>query len=108
MKKLFFITIAFIAFASCTTPDDNIPQATTRLITISNDDKPFEFWLDNYHYSSSTPITILVEKNTQITITAVVEVQNNIPITPNIKVYQNNVQVQIEQITTGWFKYFVT
>lgn len=108
MKKLFFIAIAFIAFASCTTPDDNIPQATTRLITISNDDKPFEFWLDNYHYSSSTPITILVEKNTQITITAVVEVQNNIPITPNIKVYQNNVQVQIEQITTGWFKYFVT
>lgn len=108
MKKLFFIALAFIAFASCTTPDNNIPQATTRLITISNDNKPFEFWLGNYHYSSSTPITILVEQQTLITVTAVVEVQNNVPIIPNIKIYQNNVQVQIEQITLGWFKYYVT
>jgi hypothetical protein len=107
MKKLFFIALAFIALSSCTVPDNNIPQSTTRLITISNDNKPFEYWLDNYHYCAETTVSILVEKNTQITITAVVEVQNNIPIIPNIKVYQNNVQVQTNQISTGWFIYVV-
>jgi len=107
MKKLVLILLAFISFASCTPDNDDIPQPIPTLITISNDNKPFEFWLDNFHYTSSTPITLLVKKNTQITITAVIEVQNNVPIIPNIKVYKNNVQVQIEQISTGWFKYFV-
>lgn len=108
MKNILFLTlILLITCQSCTPEDSPVIKAETskHLITISNDNKPFEYWLDSVHYSTTTPISIYVPKNTQITITAVVTVINNTPVIPNIKLYQDSKLVQIRQITSGFFWY---
>lgn len=108
MKKLFFIALAFITFASCTTPDNDPPAPITRVITISNDDKPFEYWLGSVHYNSNVPVTMSVPQGTQITIVAVVEVQNGYIVIPNVKLYQDNVRIDIYQINYGTWWHQVT
>jgi hypothetical protein len=108
MKKLFFILLAFITFASCTPPDIDPPTPVMRVITISNDNKPFEYWLNSVHYSSNGPVTMCVPQGTQITIVAVVEVINTYYVIPNVKLYQDNVLIDIYQINFGTFWHQVT
>ena len=108
MKKLFFIALAFITFASCTPPDNDPPAPITRVITISNDDKPFEYWLGGVHHSSNGPVSMCVPQGTQITITAVVLVVNTYYVIPNVKLYQDNVLIDILQINFGTFWHQVT
>lgn len=108
MKNILFLSlILLITCQSCTTEDSITSNAEPKkhLINISNDNKPFEYWLNSTHYSTTTPVSIYVPKNTQITITAVVTVINNTPIIPNIKVHQDSKLVQIRQITSGFFWY---
>jgi len=108
MKKLFFILLAFITFASCTPPDIDPPTPVMRVITISNDNKPFEYWLNSVHYSSNGPVSMCVPQGTQITIVAVVEVINTYYVIPNVKLYQDNVLIDIYQINFGTFWHQVT
>ena len=108
MKKLFFILLAFITFASCTPPDNDPPTPIMRVITISNDNKPFEYWLNSVHYTSNGPVSMCVPQGTQITIIAVVEVVNTYYVIPNIKLYQDNVLIDIFQINFGTFWHQVT
>ena len=108
MKKLFFIALAFVAFVSCTPPDNDPPMPVMRVITISNDDKPFEYWLNSVHYSSNGPVSMCVPQGTQITITAVVFVVNTYYVIPNVKLYQDNVLIDIYQINYGTFWHQVT
>ena len=108
MKKLFFILLAIITFASCTTPDNDPPTPVMRVITISNDNKPFEYWLGSVHYTSTGPVSMCVPQGTQITIIAVVEVQNGYIVIPNVKLYQDNVLIDIYQINYGTFWHQVT
>jgi hypothetical protein len=108
MKNILFLSLfLLITCQSCTTEEIPTSNAEPKkhLITISNDNKPFEYWLDSAHYSTTTPVSIYVPEHTQITITAVVTVVNNTPIIPNIKVHQDNKLVQIRQITSGFFWY---
>ena len=108
MKKLFFIALAFITFASCTPPDNDPPMPVTRVITISNGNKPFEYWLGSVHYSSNAPVSMCVPQGTQITIIAVVEVQNGNIVIPDVRLYQDNVRIDIYQINNGTWWYQVT
>lgn len=108
MKKLFFILLAFITFASCTPPDNDPPMPVMRVITISNDNKPFEYWLGSVHYTSNGPVSMCVPQGTQITIVAVVEVINTYYVIPNVKLYQDNVLIDIYQINFGTWWYQVT
>jgi len=107
MKKLFLFFILLITCISCTSEDNPEPVEREYLITISNDDKPFEYWLDSVHYSTNGPISVYVPQDTQITITAVVRVVDDVIIIPNIKLYQDNTLVQLRQITSGFFWYQV-
>jgi hypothetical protein len=108
MKKLFFILLAIITFASCTPPDNDPPTPVTRVITISNDNKPFEYWLGSVHYTSTGPVSMCVPQGTQITIIAVVEVENGYIVIPNVKLYQDNVLIDIYQINYGTWWHQVT
>ena len=108
MKKLFFIALAFVAFVSCTPPDNDPPAPITRVITISNDNKPFEYWLDSVHYTSNGPVSMCVPQGTQITIVAVVEVENGYIVIPNVKLYQDNMLIDIYQINYGTWLHQVT
>jgi hypothetical protein len=105
MKNLFLSLTLLITCLSCTTED--IPELKEKesLITISNDDKPFEYWLDSVHYSTNGPISIYVPQRTQITITAVVRVVDGAVIIPNVKLYQDNKLVELRQVTSGFFWY---
>ena len=108
MKNLLFLSLLIITFTSCSTGDIETQvqcESVNRLITISNDNKPFEYWLNKEYFSSSTPVSLIVPSNTQITIGAIIEVRNNIEILPNIKVYQDNNAVKIKQITKSFFSY---
>ena len=108
MKNLLFLLLLIITCTSCTSEDIETQiqsQSVDHLITISNDNKPFEYWLNKEYFSSSTPVSLVVPSNTQITIGAIVEVQNGVEILPNIKVYQNNISVKIKQITKSFFSY---
>ena len=105
MKNLFLSFILLITCISCTTEDNPEPVEREYLITISNDDKPFEYWLDSIHYSANGPISVYVPERTQITITAVVRVVDDVIIIPNIKLYQDNNLVELRQITSGFFWY---
>ena len=105
MKNLFLSLILLVTCLSCTSEDNPEPVERQYLVTISNDDKPFEYWLDSVHYSTNTPVTVYVPERTQITITAVVRVVDNVIIIPNIKLYQDNNLVQLRQITSGFFWY---
>ena len=105
MKNLFLSLILLITCISCTSEDNPEPVERQYLVTISNDDKPFEYWLDSVHYSTNTPVTIYVPERTQITITAVVRVVEGVVIIPNIKLYQDNQLVELGQVTSGFFWY---
>ena len=108
MKKVLFSVLVVISCVSCSSEDIEVqtqPEPTSHLISISNDDKPFEYWLDKEYYSSSTPVSLIVPSNTQITIGAIVEVRNNVEILPNIQVYHNNKLVTLRQVTKSFFIY---
>jgi hypothetical protein len=108
MKNLLFLLILIITCTSCTSGDIKTKvqcQSVDHLITISNDNKPFEYWLNKEYFNSSTPVSLVVPSNTQITIGAIVEVRNGVEMLPNIKVYQNNISVKIKQITKSFFSY---
>ena len=107
MKNLFLSLTLLVTCLSCTTEEitDTSSEPGKHLVTISNDDKPFEYWLDSVHYSTTTPVTVYVPQHTQITITAVVRVVDNVVIIPNVKLYQDNKLVELRQVTSGFFWY---
>jgi len=110
MKKLFLSALVIITCASCSSEDIEVPtqsEPTLHLISISNDNKPFEYWLDKQYFSSSTPVSLVVPSNTQITIGAIVEVRNNVELLPNIVVSQDNKLVKIKQVTKSFYLYRV-
>jgi hypothetical protein len=100
---LFFFTI-ILSLTSCS--PENIPSSdeVQHTIHISNEGKPFEYWLDNVHYNSEgQEIKVMVDSGTQITLTAIVRVINGVPIIPNFKVYQDSRIVELKKITMGFF-----
>ncbi len=68
MNKLFLFFLLLTTCISCTSEDNPEPVERQYLVTISNDDKPFEYWLDSVHYSTNGPISVYVPQDTQITI----------------------------------------
>ena len=100
---LFFFTI-ILSLTSCS--PENIPSSdeVQHTIHISNEGKPFEYWLNNVHYNSEgQEIKVMVDSGTQITLTAIVRVINGVSIIPNFKVYQDSRVVELKKITTGFF-----
>jgi hypothetical protein len=102
-----FITMV-LSLTSCTT--DNIPPsvAIQRNIYISNQGKPFEYWLGKVHYDSrGQEVNIIVEVGTQITLSAIVPVIDGVPISPNFQVYQDGKVIKLRKVTLGFFWYEV-
>jgi hypothetical protein len=102
-----FITMV-LSLTSCTT--DNIPPsvAIQRNIYISNQGKPFEYWLDQMHYDSDgQQVRVMVDLGTQITLSAIVPVIDGVPISPNFQVYQDDRLVELRKVTLGFFWYEV-
>ena len=80
----------------------------TRTISISNEGKRFEYWLDQKGYSSQGEnINTTVEKGTQITVSAIVEVREGTQILPNIRIYQDSVKVVLKKINSSFYWYEV-
>ena len=82
--------------------------STTRTVSIYNEGKGFEYWLDQKAYNSQGEnITTVEEEGTQITISAIVEVRQGILIIPNIEIYQDNKKVILKKINSGLYWYEV-
>ena len=106
MWVVLFTTV--LSMTSCTT--DNIPPsvATQRNIHISNQGKPFEYWLDQMHYDSDgQQVRVMVDLGTQITLSAIVPVIEGVAISPNFQVYQDGRVVELKKVTAGFFWYEV-
>lgn len=111
MNKLFYFVVA-LTLASCTTEIEKVQQINQqnvqRTIRISNEDKPFEYWLNQAHYNSyGQEVIVSVNSGTQITLGAIVPVVNGVSISPNFEVYQDGVLVEIKKVTLGFFWYQV-
>lgn len=106
LRLLFFSMI--VSSSSCT--PEYIPEsdAVQHIIHISNEGKPFEYWLNKVHYDSEgQEIGVMVDSGTQITLSAIVPIINGVPISPNFRVHQDNRVVVLKKITTGFFWYEV-
>jgi hypothetical protein len=102
-----FITMV-LSLTSCTS--DTIPEeiSVERTIRISNEGKPFEYWLGKVHYDSrGQEVNIIVDLGTQITLSAIVPVIDGVPISPNFQVYQDDRLVELRKVTLGFFWYEV-
>jgi len=115
MNKHISTTILLIfglCIQSCTTDIEQVQQAiqqdTQHTIRISNEGKPFEYWLYQTHYNSDgQDVNISVESGTQITMSAIVPVVNGVAITPNFDMYQDGLPVEIKQVTPAFYWYKV-
>ena len=102
-----FITM-ILSLTSCTSDTILEEISVERTIRISNEDKPFEYWLDKVHYDSDgSNVRVVVDKGTQITLSAIVPVIDGVPISPNFQVYQDNRLVELVKVTKGFFWYEV-
>lgn len=111
MKKVFYFMLA-VALASCTSDVEEVQQITEqnvqRTIRVSNEGKPFEYWLNQAHYSGDgQEVIVSVNSGTQITLGAIVPVVNGVSISPKFEVYQDGVLVEIKKVTLGFFWYQV-
>ena len=78
------------------------------IIQISNEGKPFEYWLNKVRYDSEGQgINVMVDSGTQITLSAIVPVINGVSISPNFKVYQDGRIVELKKVKIGLFWYEV-
>jgi hypothetical protein len=105
--RLFFFTV-IVSLVSCS--PDYIPSSdeVQHTIHISNEGKPFEYWLNKVHYDSEgQEIKVIVDSGTQITLSAIVPVINGVSISPNFQVYQDSRIVELKKVTIGFFWYKV-
>ncbi len=102
---LFFV---WLTCQSCTADEATTPTETVRSVNISNDGKPFEYWLNKEVFRSQGEVVfIYVPIKTQITIGATVEVVDGIEVIPNIQLYQDLKPMPLKQITKGFYCYEV-
>jgi len=111
MRTIFCIILA-ICLHSCISGVEDVQQAiqqdTQHTIKISNDGKPFEYWLYQAHYNSDgQEVEVSVNSGTQITMSAIVPVVNGVSVIPNFQVKQDGVVVEIKQVTLGFYWYKV-
>jgi hypothetical protein len=111
MRTVFFIILA-VCLQSCTSGVEDVQQAiqqdTQHTIRISNEGKPFEYWLYQAHYNSDgQEVEVSVNSGTQITMSAIVPVVNGVSIPPNFTVRQDGSVVQIKQVTSAFYWYQV-
>ena len=82
--------------------------STIRTISIYNEGKGFEYWLDQKVFNSQGEnVTTVVEQGTHITISAIVEVRQGILIIHNIELYQDNKKVVLKKINSSFYWYEV-
>ena len=104
---LAFITTT-LSLSSCTPDSLPAPVAAQHTISISNEGKPFEYWLGQIHYDSEGQnIRVTLDPGTQITLSAIVPVINGVIFSPNFQVYQDGRAVELKKVTTGFFWYEV-
>ena len=103
-----FFFIIILSLSSCS--PENIPSSdeVQHTIQISNEGKPFEYWLNKVRYDSEEQgINVMVDSGTQITLSAIVPVINGVSISPNFKVYQDGRIVELKKVKIGLFWYEV-
>jgi hypothetical protein len=104
---LILLSLIWVTCQSCST-DETQPTVTVRSIHISNNGKPFEYWVGKErNESDGKSVFEYFPNGTEITIGAVVEVKDNVEIIPNIIVYQDSKLVQLKQITKSFYWYKV-
>jgi len=104
---LAFLTTT-LSLSSCTPDNLPAPEAIQHTINISNEGKPFEYWLGQIHYDSEgQDVRTTVDPGTQITLSAIVPVINGVAVSPNFQVYQDGRAVELKKVTLGFFWYEV-
>ena len=112
---LILLSLIWVTCQSCSTDetqptvtDETQPTVTVHSIRISNNGKPFEYWVGKErNESDGKSVFEYFPNGTEITIGAVIEVKDNVEIIPNILVYQDSKPAQLKQITKSFYWYKV-